>query len=192
MLDESWSYRHTDHERIWLAPVETPPDREGHTIQSPKFMLTIVWGATGFHVVKLLPKRGSLNASDYTPEILSEVVHWRNAEPGMADRKLIVHSDNARPQTARQTRNFIEAYGMEQTPHPPSSSDLAPSDFYLFGYLKDRLQGQHFGDGDQVFDAIMALTGTINKVSLQRAFLEWMERSRRCIDANGEYIGGPH
>jgi hypothetical protein len=47
-LDESWFYLHTGHERIWLAPGETPPDRQRHTIQLPKFMLTIVWGRLGF------------------------------------------------------------------------------------------------------------------------------------------------
>jgi hypothetical protein len=61
---------------------------------------------------------------------------------------------------------------VEQAPHLPYSPDLAPSDFYLFGYLKDRLQRQHFEDGDRLFDAIMALTGTIEKVALQRVFLE--------------------
>jgi hypothetical protein len=81
---------------------------------------------------------------------------------------------------------------MEQAPHPPHSPDLAPSDFYLFGYLKDRLRGQHFEDGDQLFDAISALTETIEKVTLQRVLLEWMERLRRCIDTNGEYVGGPN
>jgi hypothetical protein len=81
---------------------------------------------------------------------------------------------------------------MEQAPYPPYSPDLAPSDFCLFGYLKDRLQGQHFGDGDQVFDAIMAQTGNIEIESLQKAFLEWKDRSRRCIDTNGEYIGDPN
>jgi hypothetical protein len=50
---------------------------------------------------------------------------------------------------------------MEQAPHPLYSPDLAPSNFYLFDSLKDRLQGQHFEDEDQLFDAIMALTGTI-------------------------------
>jgi hypothetical protein len=81
---------------------------------------------------------------------------------------------------------------MDQAPHPPHSQDLAPSNFYLFGYLKDRLQGQHFEDRDQLFDAIMALTWTIEKVTLQRVFLEWMERLRRYIGTNGEYVGSPN
>jgi hypothetical protein len=73
-LDESWFYLHTDHERIWLASGEKPPARDRRTIPSPKFMLTIVWGATGFHVLKLLPKGGTFNASYHTTEILSEVI----------------------------------------------------------------------------------------------------------------------
>jgi hypothetical protein len=93
---------------------------------------------------------------------------------------------------ARRARDFIETYGMEQAPHPPSSPDLARSDFHLFGYLKDRLQQQHFDDGDQPFDVIIALTRRIVKVTLQRMFLERMERVRRCIDTNGEYVGGPN
>jgi hypothetical protein len=59
-------------------------------------MLIIVWRATGFHVVKLFPKGGSFNTSGYTTEILSEIVRWRNEEPGTAGQKLIVHSDSAR------------------------------------------------------------------------------------------------
>jgi hypothetical protein len=104
----------------------------------------------------------------------------------------IVHCDNAHPHTARQTRDFIGAYGMEQALHPPESLDLAPSDFYFFGYLKDRLQMQHVEEGDRLFDAIIALTGIIDKVTLQRVFLEWMERVRSCIDTNGEYVVSPN
>jgi hypothetical protein len=96
------------------------------------------------------------------------------------------------PCTARQTRGFIEARRMEQALHPPYSLDLAPSDFDLFDYLKERLQRQQFEDGDQLFEAIMALTRTIEQVSLQREFLEWMVSSRRCIDTNGEYVCVPN
>jgi hypothetical protein len=30
---------------------------------------------------------------------------------------------------------------MKQAPHPPYSPDLAPSDFFLFGYAKGKLMG---------------------------------------------------
>jgi hypothetical protein len=75
--DQSWFYLSTDHEQISLAPRETAPDRERHAIQTPKFMLTIVWAVTGFHVFELLPKDSIFHASYDTDEILSEISCWR-------------------------------------------------------------------------------------------------------------------
>jgi hypothetical protein len=49
-LDESWIYLFSEHDPMWTAPGEIVVDRERHTVQSPKFMLTVVWNATGFHV----------------------------------------------------------------------------------------------------------------------------------------------
>jgi hypothetical protein len=61
-LDEPWIYLFRGHDLIWIAPGEIVVDRERHTVQSPKFMLTIVWNLIGFHVLKALPKRCKFNA----------------------------------------------------------------------------------------------------------------------------------
>jgi hypothetical protein len=47
-LNESWFYLSTDYEFIWLPRDENVPEREPHTIQSKKFMLTIIWNPRGF------------------------------------------------------------------------------------------------------------------------------------------------
>ena len=39
---------------------------------------------------------------------------------------------------------------MDYFPQPPQSSDPAPSDFYLFGALKDSNCGKRFGSDDGV------------------------------------------
>jgi hypothetical protein len=49
-LEESWIYLFSEHDLMWTAPGEIVVDRERHTIQSPKFMLTVVWNPIGFHV----------------------------------------------------------------------------------------------------------------------------------------------
>jgi hypothetical protein len=51
---------------MWTAPGETVPDIERYAIQSPKFMVKIVWNPSGFHVVKALPKWSKFNAQYYT------------------------------------------------------------------------------------------------------------------------------
>jgi hypothetical protein len=35
---------------MWTAPGEIVIDKEQHTVQSPKFMLMVVWNPIGFHV----------------------------------------------------------------------------------------------------------------------------------------------
>jgi hypothetical protein len=49
-LDESWIYLFSEHDVMLTAPGETVVDREQHTVQSAKCMLTVVWNLIGFHV----------------------------------------------------------------------------------------------------------------------------------------------
>jgi hypothetical protein len=49
-LDESWIYLFSEHDLMWMDYGEIVVDREQHTVQSPKFMLTVVWNSIGFHV----------------------------------------------------------------------------------------------------------------------------------------------
>jgi hypothetical protein len=76
---------------------------------------------------------------------------------------------------------------MKSAPHPPYSPDLAPSDFYLFGYVKRCLASLSFEDADQLLAAVEDVLEGIEKVTLQTVFLEWMDRLRKCIATNGEY-----
>jgi hypothetical protein len=75
-----------------------------------------------------------------------------------------------------------------RTDHPPYLLDLAPSDFYLFGYIKSRLSGISFDEGGGLLSVVETILGSIEKSALDRVFLEWMERLQRCIDTNGDYV----
>jgi hypothetical protein len=114
---------------MWTAPGEIVVDRERHTVQSPKYMLTVVWNPSGFHVLKTIPKGRKFNAQYDTNDILVAISDWRQQTEGTRHNKLWVHSDNARPHTAKMSRDYIGLNRMKQAPHPPYSPDLAPSDF---------------------------------------------------------------
>jgi hypothetical protein len=58
-LDESWFCLSTDYEFVWLPRDEKVPEREQYTIQSKKFMLTIVRNPHRFHLIKILEKVAS-------------------------------------------------------------------------------------------------------------------------------------
>jgi hypothetical protein len=76
---------------------------------------------------------------------------------------------------------------MNSAPHPPHSPDLAPSNFYFFGYVKRCLAGLSFENADQLLAAVEGVLEGIEKATLRAVFLEWMDRSRKCIATNEDY-----
>jgi len=62
--------------------------------------------------------------------------------------------NNARPHTNLKTVEHTVNLGWTVIPHPPYSSDLAPSDFHLFGPMKDGLRGQHLPSNDGTVRAV--------------------------------------
>jgi hypothetical protein len=49
-FDGSWIYLFSEYDLMWTASGEIVIDRERHTVQSPKFMLMVVWNPIGSHV----------------------------------------------------------------------------------------------------------------------------------------------
>jgi transposase len=87
------------------------------------------------------PKGRTFNAEYYRDTIFAALTQL---QPEDDERKFVVHADNARAHTAQKCRTFCEESGLRLGPHPPYSPDLAPSDFFLFGYVKGRLKGMVF------------------------------------------------
>jgi hypothetical protein len=58
----------------------------------------------------------------------------------------------------------------------PYSPDLAPWDFFLFGYGKGKLMGYGAETPSELFVRIRVILGEIPRAILNAVFLEWMER----------------
>jgi transposase len=102
-------------------------------------------------LILALPKECSFNAEYYRDNILAILTQLQPEDGG---RKLAVHADNAGAHTAQKCRTFCEEDGLRLALHPPYSPDLAPSDFFLFGYVKERLIGMVFPSYEELLDAI--------------------------------------
>ncbi|GFQ92058.1 hypothetical protein TNCT_178061 [Trichonephila clavata] len=65
--------------------------------------------------------------------------------PPLANRKdEILHHHNARRHVARNTAYKIAALSCETLPQPAYTSDIVPSDHYLFRSLRNFLDGNEF------------------------------------------------
>jgi hypothetical protein len=109
-------------------------------------MVTIPWNPLGLPLIVALPKWRTFNAEYYHDNILAALTRFQPEDDG---RKLIVHADKA---TAQKCRTFCKESGLRVAPHPPDSPDLAPSDFFLFGYVKERLKGMVFPSYEELLD----------------------------------------
>jgi hypothetical protein len=99
-----------------------------------------------------------------------------------------LHSDNAEPQNSRLSIEKTEEYEFIRVPQPPYSPDLAPCDFFWFGYLKFQLEGKIFFDEDSVKEEVWRILMEIPLNLLHSVMAEWIQRRRRCIELGGEDV----
>jgi hypothetical protein len=78
---------------------------------------------------------------------------------------------------------------MKQAPHPRYSPDLAPSDFFLFGYVKGKLMGYRAETPSELLVRIRVILAEIQRETLNAVFLEWIERLQKCVQVDSEYVG---
>lgn len=123
----------------------------------------------------------------YTTHALSEVLQaWDTKRKRRSDLRL--HHDNAPAHSAQLTRDFLERNQVTVLPHAPYSPDLAPADFFLFGYLKQQLQGIHFHSLDEALNTLGEIIAKIPKKTWHSVFDEWFQRLKRCIQQHGDYV----
>jgi transposase len=77
---------------------------------------------------------------------------------------------NARPHTAKKVDEFFTNNVIIGVPRPPYSPDFAPFDFFLFEYVKERLNGRSFDDPDQLSMIINEFCAFIEKSFWRRCF----------------------
>jgi hypothetical protein len=131
-----------------------------------------------------LPKGRPFNAEYHRDDILGALTQLQPEDDG---RKLVVDADNERADTVQKCRTFCEENGLRLAPHPPCSPDLALSDFFLFGYVKERLKGMVFPSYEELLGAIGEVVTGIEPETLTAMFEHWMERLRWTSKNNGDY-----
>jgi hypothetical protein len=85
------------------------------------------------------------------------------------------------------TEQFITQQQIVRMPHPPDYPDISPSDFWLFGHVKNSLAGRTFDVPEQLLEAIIGLLDEIQPSELDVVFSHWIERIRWVLENNGDY-----
>jgi hypothetical protein len=140
-------------------------------IQSRKSRVTIAWNPHGFHLINALPKGIKFSSNYSIHEILTSFLEWYDAQFGVAQQNLVIETDDARPHTAKVVSHFCDENEITVALHPPCSLDLAPSDFDLFGFLKDRLKTSVNDEPDELLALSRQFWKTLSAPPSRRLFV---------------------
>jgi hypothetical protein len=83
--------------------------------------------------------------------------------------------ENSRPHNSKLSQECIRASEAEQLPHPVHSPDIAPSDFFLFGYIKRKMSEYNCESRQDVLKIIAEFFSQINKARLISVFESWIQ-----------------
>jgi hypothetical protein len=87
------------------------------------------------------------------------------------------------------SRDYIGLNQTKQAPHSTYSLDLAPSDFFLLGYVKGKLMGYRAETPSELLVRVRVILVEIPRESLNAVFFERMERLQKGVQVDGEYVG---
>ena len=106
--------------------------------------------------------------------------------PTSGTKNIKIHYDNARPHIHFSVKKYIKSKQLIIMDHSPYSPYLAPSDFWLFDYIKERLTSNP--DAKSLMKQITGIVNFIPKEEYKKTFQKWIERMELCIQNNGDYF----
>ena len=106
---------------------------------------------------------------------------------GMLSKKVLLRHNNACPHTAATTVETVQGLGVELLQHPPYSPDLAPSNYHIFGPLKEVLCGRRFTSNEEMKEAVHFWLQEQPKI-FSAGIHKVVERQNKCIGLQGDYV----
>jgi hypothetical protein len=87
-----------------------------------------------------MPRGNTVTSATYTDLLKNHLLPAvKSKRHGHLSTGVLLQHDNAWPHTACSTVATIQHLSFKCLPHPPYLPDLAPSDFHVFGLLKEAM-----------------------------------------------------
>jgi len=120
----------------WKHPIS--PKAKNLNPSSGKVLLLLFWDCNGLILEHYHEQDTIVTAALYTEILKSNLKPaLRNKHSGLLSRGVLLLHDNTLPHFMAATIEAIRQLKFELPPHPTHSPDLAPSDYHMFGPLKE-------------------------------------------------------
>ncbi|GFS21148.1 transposase [Elysia marginata] len=103
--------------------------------QSRKRMFSVFFNYSGPLDFDILPQDTTMTAAYCVENVLSQIKSAINEQrPKVSTSRTLFFHDNAGPHKARATTQSLRELGIQVSPYPAYSPDLAPCDYWLFRF----------------------------------------------------------
>jgi len=173
----------------WKHPL-SPANKKFKTQASAgKIMLTIFWDVNGPILVHFQENGQTVTSARYSDVLVNELKPAIQSKRwGLLSKRILLLHDNTRPHTAAHTVDTLRDLKFEVLKHTPYSPDLAPSDFHLFGPMKEHLRGHKVADDDRVMGAVQSWLKATPKSFFLESIRKLVDRWTKCVAKQGGYV----
>ena len=152
-------------------------------------MLTLFWDERGVILEHYLLRRNTVTSAMYA-DLLKNHLHpaIKSKPHELLNTDVLLQHDNAWPHTTRSTVATIQDLSLECLPQTLYLPDLAPSDFHVFGPLKEAMGGMSFRSDEEVQQAVHEWLHSQPKDFFSRGIHAIPKRWNTCIECNGDLL----
>lgn len=152
-------------------------------------MLTVFWDSQGPLLEHYQERGTTINSVRYSEMLTAKLKPAiRSKRRGLLSKGVVLLHDNARPHTAAHTAETLQKLNFEVLDHPPYSPDLAPSDFHLFGPLKEAIRGRRFSSDEPLKEAVHSWLASQPKTFFHEGIRKLEQRWTKCVEKQGDYV----
>jgi hypothetical protein len=146
-------------------------------------------GITGLLVIEWRSKNAAFNSQYFCDTIITMLVHDPFSQgPVTVWHYWMIHLDNARRHTSKESIAFMPGQKLTKFSHPPYSPDITLSNFYLIDNIKIRLRECHGKKFEEIQSNMTEMLTSISGEELFGMFCEWKKRLEHIITISRTYV----
>ena len=112
----------------------------------------------------------------------------RSKRQRQLSNSIVLLHDNACPHTAAHTVETLQKLKFEVVAHPLYSPNLDPSDYRLFGPLKEALRGRRFTSDQELKEAVHVWLTAQPKTFFSEGIKKLVQQWKKCIEKQRDYV----
>jgi histone-lysine N-methyltransferase SETMAR len=170
-----------DRSKLFSAKKTRPVPSTG------KVMASVFWDAECILFIDYLEK-GKTITGEYYSNLLTRLDEKIREKRTGLQKKNIFYQDNASAHKSVLAMGKLRDLHCELLEYPPSSLDLAPSDFCLFPKLKLFLASQRFSSNQEAIAAVEGYFADLKKNPYRNGIMALEHRWNKCISHKGDYV----